>query len=113
MTLTLLIHAGLFLFLGLVVFTVQMDVPPSLVAIAVPADSVEKVQQKTLQKSQLRESSARPMSDIVTADAMSTSPCPWCRIQTERSMGPDRAYGRDGFLPSMSLGGFPCQGIPR
>ncbi|MCC6881086.1 MAG: tetratricopeptide repeat protein [Verrucomicrobiales bacterium] len=105
LTLTLLIHAGLFLFLGLVVFTVQMDVPPSLVAIAVPADSVEKVQQKTLQKSQLRESSARPMSDIVTADAMSNLSMPMVPNSNGAFNGTMTVptEGMD-FSPSMSFG---------
>ncbi|NNE93358.1 MAG: tetratricopeptide repeat protein [Verrucomicrobiales bacterium] len=67
LTVTILIHAAVFLALGLVVMTIPRDVPPNLVAIAAPSEQEQTIEPQKLKKNQVRQTATSSMEQEVIA----------------------------------------------
>ncbi len=101
LTVTILLHAAVFLFLGLVIIAVPRDAPPQIIASAVQAETEDQIQPETVQRTQLKTSSATSAAtEIVSAATFSSVAI--ANVEAADT-GMTNAFSVD-FQPSMSFG---------
>ncbi|MCB1064389.1 MAG: tetratricopeptide repeat protein [Verrucomicrobiae bacterium] len=101
LTVTILLHAAVFAFLGLVIIATPRDVPPQITATAAPAETEDQIQPQTVEKTKLKVSSAASAAtEIVSAANFSSIAI--ANVETAET-GMTNAFAVE-FQPSMSFG---------
>ena len=105
LTITILLHVGVFVLLGLVIIAVPRDVPPQLVAAAVADAPEDQIQTQTVQKTQVKQSSAASATpDMISVESF--SPVAISNVEAP-DLGTSLALTQTDFQPSMTFGSAP------